>query len=113
MVICGRVWCVFLTISSTRAGVLKTTNMSVTCLGADPSIRIQPGGHTNPVDPNLAPPLGPQGIFRAHLSSAALTHPEGSLFRVENGAMGGVNGTSDALCGSRSHEHIRADCYEL
>ena len=41
------------------------------------------------------------------------TPAEESLFRVENGAMGGVNGTSDALCGSGSHEHIRADCYEL
>ena len=28
-------------------------------------------------------------------------------------AMGGVNGTCDALCGSRSHKHIRVDCYEL
>ena len=40
-------------------------------------------------------------------------HPEKSLFHVENGAMGGINGTSDALCGSRSHDHIRVDCYEL
>ena len=54
-------------VSSTRAEVFKTTNMSVTCLGADPSTRIEPGGHINPVDPNLAPSLGPQGVFRAHL----------------------------------------------
>ena len=87
--------------------------MSVTYLGADPSTRIEPGGHTNPVDPKTAPPLDPRGAFRAHLWRAALTHPEGSLFRVENGAMGGVNGTCDALCGSRSHKHIRVDCYEL
>ena len=57
----------FIAISSTRAEVVKTTNMSVTCLGADPSTRIEPGGHINPVDPNLAPSLGPQGVFRAHL----------------------------------------------
>ena len=113
MVICGRVWCVFPAISSTHAGVLKTTNMSVTCLGADPSTRIEPGGHINPVDPNLAPSLGPQGVFRAHLWSAALTHPENGHFHVENGAMGGINGTCDAWCGSRSHKHIRVDCYEL
>ena len=54
----------FIAISSTRAGVLKTTNMSVTCLGADPSTRIEPGGHINPVDPNLAPSLGPS--FRVY-----------------------------------------------
>ena len=36
-----------------------------------------------------------------------------SLFHVENGVMGGINGTSDALWGSRSHKHIRVDCYEL
>ena len=87
--------------------------MSVTCLGADPSTRIEPGGHINPVDPNLAPSLGPQGVFRAHLWSAALTHPENGHFHVENGAMGGINGTCDAWCGSRSHKHIRVDCYEL
>ena len=51
-------------------------------------------------------------VYR-NLRSRIRTHPEESLFRVENGAMGGVNGTSDALCGSGSHEHIRADCYEL
>ena len=53
--------------TANAAGVSKTTNMSVTCPGADPSTMIQPGGHTNPVDPNLAPPLGPQGVTRAHL----------------------------------------------
>ena len=38
---------------------------------------------------------------------------DASLFHVEDGVMGGINGTSDALWGSRSHKHIRVDCYEL
>ena len=49
-------------------------------------------------------------LFRTEL---VLTHLEQSRFRVENGAVGGENGTSDAWCGSGSHKHIRVDCYEL
>ena len=95
MVICGRVWCVFPAISSTHAGVLKTTNMSVTCPGADPSTMIEPGGHTNPVDPKTAPPLDPQGAFRAHLWRAALTHPEKGHFQAENGKMSAITGVTN------------------
>ena len=47
------------------------------------------------------------------VKAIALTHLEQSRFRVENGAVGGENGTSDAWCGSGSHKHIRVDCYEL
>ena len=68
--------------------------MSVTYLGADPSTRIEPGGHTNPVDPKIAPPLDPRGAFRAHLWRAALTHPEKGHFQAQaqNGKMGALTG---------------------
>ncbi len=69
--------------------------MSVTYLGADPSTRIEPGGHTNPVDPKTAPPLDPQGAFRAHLWRAALTHPEKGHFQAENGKMGAITGVTN------------------
>ena len=95
MVVCGRVWCVFPAISSTHAGVLKTTNMSVTYPGAKPSTRIGPGGHTNPVDPKIAPPLDPRGAFRAHLWRAAVTHPEKGHFQAENGKMGAITGVTN------------------
>ena len=66
--------------------------MSVTYPGANPTTGVGPGGHTNPVDPKTAPPLDPQGAFRAHLWRAALTHPEKGHFQAENGKMGAITG---------------------
>ena len=87
----SKIWHEYCTANArTHAGVLKTTDMSVTSPGANLSTRIEPRGYTNPVDPNCAPPLDPQGAFRAHLWRAAVTHPEKGHFQAENGKMSAI-----------------------